>query len=620
MSIRNVAIIAHVDHGKTTLVDAMLRQSGAFRANQEVPERVLDSNELERERGITILAKNTAVRYRDVKINIVDTPGHADFGGEVERALKMVDGVLLLVDASEGPLPQTRYVLRKALEARLPPVVVINKIDRADARPREVLSEVYDLFIDLDAAEDQLDFPVLYTNAKAGVARLDPDGPDGDLHPLFDALVGQVPAPPGSAEDVLQLLIANLDYSDYLGRLAIGRVFAGRVRVGDTVAVSKRDGRLETTRVTKLYVFDGLKRVEADQAPCGEIVALAGFDGIQIGETVTSAETPAALPPLHIDEPTISMVFSVNTSPFAGREGRWLTSRKLKERLDKELLTNVSIRVEPTESADSFKVLGRGELQLAILIETMRREGFELGVSNPEVITRLVEGRRQEPLELFSVDVPEAYLGVVLEKMALRKGRMAGMTTPGRAGRGAEPAATRGPAAHHGSGRVRLEFEVPTRGLIGVRTELLTDTRGTAVMNSLLEGWVDWQGEIPRRQTGVLVADRAGETTPYALAHLEERGELFVGPGTAVYEGMVVGENSRPEDMDVNVTKQKKLTNMRASTADEAIRLTPHRQHNLEQALEFIEQDELVEVTPGAIRLRKRVLPAVQRSKWKKQD
>jgi len=622
-SFRNVAIIAHVDHGKTTLVDAMLRQSGVFRANQEVRERVLDSNELERERGITILAKNTAIRYRDTKINIVDTPGHADFGGEVERALKMVDGVLLLVDASEGPLPQTRYVLRKALEARLPPVVVINKIDRADARAGEVLDEVYDLFIDLDASEGQLDFPVLYTNAKAGVAKAQPDGPGQDLRPLFDALVDGVPAPAGSADAVLQLLIANLDYSDYLGRLAIGRMFSGRVRVGDTVAVSKRDGRLETTRVTKLHVFEGLKRVEADEAACGEIVALAGFEGIQIGETVTSAEAPLPLPPLHIDEPTISMVFSVNTSPFAGREGRFLTSRHIKDRLEKELLTNVSIRVEPTASADSFKVLGRGELQLAILIETMRREGFELGVSNPEVITRGEGDGRKEPLELFSVDLPDAYMGVVLEKMALRKGRMTGMVGSSAGPRGGDAPSSSpteaGRADHHRSGRVRLDFLVPTRGLIGVRTELLTDTRGTAVMNSLLEGWVDWQGEISRRQTGVLVADRAGDTTPYALSHLEDRGELFVGPGTAVYEGMVVGENARPDDMDVNVTKQKKLTNMRASTADEAIRLTPHRELNLEQALEFIEADELVEVTPLAVRLRKRTLPASQRTKWKKE-
>jgi GTP-binding protein len=596
MQLRNVAIIAHVDHGKTTLVDALLRQSGAFRANQEVVDRVLDSNELERERGITILAKNTSVHYGDVKINIVDTPGHSDFGGEVERALKMVDGVLLLVDASEGPLPQTRYVLRKALEARLPAVLVLNKIDRADARPQEVLNEVYDLFIDLDATEDQLEFPVLYTNARDGVCRNGADGSETDLAPLFQAIVDYIPPPPGSADATLQLLIANLDYSDYLGRLAIGRVFSGRVRVGDTVALAKRDGSLQTTKVTQLYLFEGLRRTEADSAASGDIVALAGFDGIQIGETVTSTESPAPLPPLRIDEPTLSMIFSVNTSPFAGREGRWVTSRNLKERLEKELLTNVSIRVEPTDSADSFKVLGRGELQLAVLIEMMRREGYELGISNPEVLTKDDAGVRKEPLELLSLDVPEAFMGVVLDKMALRKGKMAKMV-------------------NHGSGRVRLEFQVPTRGLIGVRTELLTDTRGTAVMNSLLEGWTEWQGEIPRRATGVLVADRAGDTTAYALSHLEDRGELFVGPGTTVYEGMIVGENARPQDMDVNVTKPKKLTNMRASTADEAIRLTPHRALNLEQALEFIAADELVEVTPGAIRLRKRVLAANLRPK-----
>jgi GTP-binding protein len=596
MNLRNVAIIAHVDHGKTTLVDAMLQQSGVFRANQEHVDRIMDSNELERERGITILAKNTAVHYGETKINIVDTPGHSDFGGEVERALKMVDGVMLLVDASEGPLPQTRYVVRKALEARLPAVVVINKIDRSDARPQEVLNEVYDLFIDLDATEDQLEFPVLYTNAKTGLARSAPDGPGEDLRPLFEAIVKHVPPPSGSPEAVLQLLIANLDYSDYLGRLGIGRLFSGRVRIGDTVAVAKRDGSLQTTKVTKLFTFDGLKRIDAESADCGEIVALAGFEGISIGETITSAETPSPLPPLHIDEPTLSMIFSVNTSPFAGKDGKWVTSRNLKERLEKELLTNVSIRVEPTDSADSFKVMGRGELQLAILIEMMRREGYELAISNPEVITRTEDGVRKEPLELFVLDLPESYMGIVLEKMAMRKGKMVKMV-------------------NHGSGRVRLDFHVPTRGLIGIRTEIMTDTRGTAVMNALFEGFVEWQGDIQRRTTGVLVADRTGDTTAYALSHMEDRGELFVGAGTSVYEGMVVGENARPADMDVNVTKQKKLTNMRASTADEAIRLTPHRQLNLEQALEFINGDELVEVTPTAIRLRKRVLAANMRPK-----
>jgi len=596
MEIRNVAIIAHVDHGKTTLLDAMLRQGGAFRANQEVAERVMDSGELERERGITILAKNTAVHYKGAKVNIVDTPGHSDFGGEVERALKMVDGVMLLVDSSEGPLPQTRYVLRKALEARLPAVVVINKIDRSDARPQEVLNEVYDLFIDLDAVEEQLEFPVLYTNAKTGTATLDPARPGEDLRPLFDALLAHIPPPGGDPEGVLQLLIANLDYSDYLGRLGIGRIFSGRVKVGDDVTVARRDGTFGANRVTKLYAFDGLKRIEVDGADCGEIVALAGFEGISIGETVTSAADPKPLPPLHIDEPTLSMIFSVNTSPFAGREGRWVTSRNIKDRLEKELLTNVSIRVEPTDSADAFKVMGRGELQLAILIETMRREGYELSVSNPEVLTRVEDGVRKEPLELLVLDIPESYMGVILEKMALRKGKMVRMV-------------------NHGSGRVRLDFHVPTRGLIGVRTEIMTDTRGTAVMNTLLEGYVEWQGEIARRGTGVLVADRAGDTTAYALSHMEDRGELFVGPGTAVYEGMLVGENARPADMDVNVTKAKKLTNMRASTADEAIRLTPFRALNLEQALEFINDDELVEVTPAAIRLRKRILAANLRPK-----
>jgi GTP-binding protein len=596
MQFRNVAIIAHVDHGKTTLVDAMLQQSGVFRVNQEHADRVMDSNDLERERGITILAKNTAVHYGEVKINIVDTPGHSDFGGEVERALKMVDGVMLLVDASEGPLPQTRYVLRKALEARLPALLVINKIDRTDARPKEVLNEVYDLFIDLDATEEQLDFPVLYTNAKAGVARTEPDGTGEDLRPLFEAIVKHIPPPSGSPTAVLQLLIANLDYSDYLGRLGIGRIFSGTVRVGETVAVSKRDGSLQTTKVTKLFSFDGLKRIDVAEAPCGEVVALAGFEGISIGETITSAETPAPLPPLRIDEPTLSMIFAVNTSPFAGKDGKWVTSRNLKERLEKELLTNVSIRVEPTDSADSFMVMGRGELQLAILIETMRREGYEISVSNPEVITRVEDGVRKEPLELFVLDLPESYMGVVLEKMAMRKGKMVRMV-------------------NHGSGRVRLDFHVPTRGLIGVRTELMTDTRGTAVMNTLFEGYVEWQGEISRRSTGVLVADRTGDTTAYALSHMEDRGELFVGAGVSVYEGMIVGENARPADMDVNVTKTKKLTNMRASTADEAIRLTPHRALNLEQALEFINDDELVEVTPQAIRLRKRILAFNQRPK-----
>ncbi len=596
MKLRNVAIIAHVDHGKTTLVDALLHQSGAFRENQAVAERVLDSGPLERERGITILAKNTSVRWKGTKINIVDTPGHADFGGEVERALKMVDGALLLVDASEGPLPQTRYVLRKALEANLPAVLVINKIDRQDARPAEVLDEVYGLFIDLDATEEQLEFPVLYTNAKAGTARTAADGPESDLTPLFEALLEHIPAPAGDPKGPLQLLIANLDYSDYLGRLGIGRLFQGRVAVGDTVAIAKRDGSSHTTKVTKLLAFDGLERVDVDSADCGEIVALAGVEGLSIGETITSADSPSPLPPLRIDEPTLSMIFQVNTSPFVGKDGRFVTSRHLRERLDKELLTNVSLRVEETGSPESIKVLGRGELQLAILVEMMRREGFELGISNPEVVTREVGGVLQEPLELLVVDVPEVFMGVMLEKLAMRKGKLARMV-------------------NRGSGRVQLDFQVPTRGLIGIRTEILTDTRGTAVMNTLFEGYTPWQGEIVRRAAGVLVADRAGSTTAYALAHLEDRGELFVGAGTAVYEGMIVGENARPADMDVNITRTKKLTNMRAASADDTVRLTPHRALNLEQAIEFINDDELVEATPGAIRLRKRVLVAHQRPK-----
>jgi GTP-binding protein len=600
MQLRNVAIIAHVDHGKTTLVDALLWQSGVFRANQEVRTRVMDSGDLEREKGITILAKNTAVHYRDAKINIVDTPGHSDFGGEVERALKMVDGALLLVDASEGPLPQTRYVLRKALEQRMPLVLVINKIDRQDARAHEVLDEVYSLFIDLDATEEQLEFPVVYTNAKSGRARLEPDGPETDLVPLFEALLAQIPAPGGDPDGSLQLLVANLDYSEYLGRLGIGRIFNGTARVGDTVTVARADGSLKPVKLTKLYVFDGLRRVETDVAACGEVVALAGIEDLSIGDTVTSADRPAPLPRLDIDEPTLSMVFSVNTSPFAGREGRWVTSRNIKERLEKELLTNVSLKVEPTDSADSFKVLGRGELQMAILVEQMRREGFELAVSNPEVITKSEGGVRKEPLELFVVDVPESFLGVVMEELALRKGKMVKMV-------------------NHGSGRARLEFHVTTRGLLGVRSELLTETRGTAIMNRILVGYTEWQGEITRRHAGVLVSDRQGETTAYSLSHLEARGELFVGPQVPVYEGMIVGENARAEDIDCNVTKPKKLTNMRASGSEEAVRLTPPRTLSLEQALEFINDDELVEVTPSSIRLRKRHLQVSQRARLRSQ-
>jgi len=593
-SIRNVAIIAHVDHGKTTLVDAMLRQSGIFRPNEEVAERVLDSNDLERERGITILAKATGVRYHEVKINIVDTPGHSDFGGEVERALKIVDGVMLLVDASEGPLPQTRYVLMKALEARLPPIVVINKIDRPDARIQEVLNEIYDLFIDLDATEDQLGFPVIYTNAKAGIARMEPGAGGSDLRPLFEAIVEHIPAPAGDPEGLLQLLVANLDYSDYLGRLAIGRVFNGTLRLGDEVAIAKLDGTFQRTKITKLYSFEGLRRVDETVGQPGDILAIAGVEGITIGETVTSAESPQPLKKIQIDEPTIAMTFTINTSPFSGREGTYVTSRNLRDRLDKELLTNVSIRVEEAGGPDAFKVMGRGELQLAILVEMMRREGYELAVGKPEILTKNSNGRLSEPLELLVVDCPELYIGVVIEKIGGRKGKMLKMI-------------------NHGSGRVRLEFHVPSRGLIGLRSEMLTDTKGTAIMNSLFHGYIEWQGDIPSRPTGTLVADRPGKTTGHAIFNLQERGEMFVSPGTEVYEGMIVGENARDADLNVNIVKEKKLTNMRASTADDAIRLVPPRLLNLEQAIEFIREDELVEVTPKSIRLRKKVLKANQR-------
>ncbi len=592
--IRNIAIIAHVDHGKTTLVDAMLRQSGVFRANQELVDRVMDSNDLERERGITILAKNTAVHYHDYKINIVDTPGHSDFGGEVERALKMVDGVMLLVDASEGPLPQTRYVLSKALEAKLPPILVINKIDRPDARAQEVLNEVYDLFIDLDAHEDQLDFPVLYTNAKQGTATTDLKDTGENLQPLFEAIVKTIPAPRGDVDGPLQILVANLDYSDYLGRLAIARVFNGTLHNGDEASIAKLDKSFHKVKITKLFSFDGLKRIDIDQTELGDIVAVAGVEGITIGETITNVDNPSPLPHIAIDEPTIAMLFTVNTSPFAGREGQYVTSRNLRDRLDKELLTNVSITVQETESTDSFKVMGRGELQLSILLEMMRRESFELAVGKPEIVTKRIDGKLMEPVELLTVDIPQEFVGVVMEKLGMRKAEMRNMHD-------------------HGYGRVRLEFRVPSRGLIGLRSEMLTDTRGTIVMNSLFDGYTEWQGEIPHRLTGALVADRNGATTAYALYNLQERGELFIGPGVDVYEGMIVGENSRDNDLDVNAVREKKLTNMRSSTADDAIRLVPFRTLNLEQAIEFIADDELVEVTPKSLRLRKKILQANRR-------
>jgi len=594
--LRNVAIIAHVDHGKTTLVDAMLHQSGTFRANERVAERALDSNELERERGITILAKNTAVRYRDHLINIVDTPGHADFGGEVERTMSMVDGVMLLVDASEGPLPQTRFVLRKALERQLRPIVVVNKIDRSDARPKEVLNEIYDLFIDLDATEDQLEFPILYTNAKTGTASAEAGNGGRDLRPLFDAILDHVPPPRGNPDAPLQLLVANLDSSDYLGRIAIGRIFNGRVKVGDPVAVCKLDAAVQQTKVTKLYAFEGLKRIDIGEAAAGDIVCLAGIEDITIGETITDAEHQVPIPPIAIDEPTVSMIFGVNTSPMAGRDGQYVTSRQLRDRLDRELLGNVSIRLEPTDSPEQVKVVGRGELQLSILIEMMRREGYELQVSRPDIVTKRANGQIVEPVEDLVIDVPEDHQGIVIAQVGERKGVMTKMV-------------------NHGSGRVRLEFRIPARGLIGFRSQFMTDTKGTGIMNHLFSSWEPWHGAIPSRVNGALVADRAGAATSYAIFNLQERGEIFIEPATQVYEGMIVGENARPNDMDVNVTKEKKQTNMRASTADEAIRLIPPRRLGLEQAIEFINDDELVEVTPATIRLRKRILAGNMRPK-----
>lgn len=596
--LRNIAIIAHVDHGKTTLVDGMLKQAGIFRSHEKVKERIMDNIDLERERGITIMAKNTAVQYNGVKINIVDTPGHADFGGEVERTLKMVDGVLLLVDASEGPLPQTRFVLKKALELNLPPILVINKIDRADARIQEVLNEVYDLFIDLDASEEQLEFPVLYTNAKRGVAKLTAEDGSEDLEPLFETILKTIPPPSGNGDGVLQVLVTNIDYDDYVGRLAIGRIFSGKVRTGDHVAVVKGDGVVDRTKVSLLYTFRGLERTEVREASFGEIVAIAGIEGVTIGDTITGTESPSPLPRIKVDEPTISMVFMVNTSPFAGREGPYVTSRKLRERLEKELLYNVAIGVDFSDT-DSFTVMGRGELQLAILIEMMRREGYELSVSMPEIITKKVDGVLHEPMEILVIDVPEEYVGVVAQQAGMRKARMQKMQ-------------------NNGYGRVRLEFRIPSRGLIGFRSQFLTDTRGTGLLNHLFDGYEPWQGSLTKRQTGALVADRPGKSTIYALYHLQPRGVLFIKENTPVYEGMIIGENSRDNDLDVNVIKEKKLTNIRAANADEALQLIPPRIMSLEQAIEFIREDELVEVTPGSVRLRKKVLEAGKRPKARK--
>lgn len=584
--LRNLAIIAHVDHGKTTLVDAMLWQSGVFRDNEQVAERVMDSLELEREKGITIMAKNTAVVYKGVKINIVDTPGHADFGGEVERTLNMVDGVMLLVDATEGPLPQTRFVLGKALARGLPPIVVINKIDRPDRRIGEVLDEIYDLFIDLDATDEQLEFPVLYTNAKAGIAITEPEGEGRDLVPLFEAILKSIPAPTYDPEAPLQFLVTTLHHSDYVGRIGVGKVVNGSLRYGQEVALLKDGAPPRRASLSVVYSYEGLNRVEREAVHAGDIAAVAGVDDIYIGDTLGDLADPRPLPAITVEEPTISMVFSVNTSPLAGKEGRFLTSRHIKERLDKELLYNVSIRVEQAENRDSFKVSARGELQLAVLVETMRREGFELSLSKPKIITREVNGVLSEPMELAVIDLPEKFVGIVTEMLSSRRGHMTRMI-------------------NNGFGRVRLEFEIPSRGLIGFRGQFLTDTRGTGILNTLVIGYTPFAGEITGRPNGVLVSDREGRAVTYAIYHLQPRGTIFVNPGDPVYAGMIVGENSRSEDIRVNITKEKKLTNIRAAGSDEALRLIPPRQFTLEQAMEYINDDELVEVTPKSIRLRK---------------
>ena len=596
MNIRNLAIIAHVDHGKTTLVDGMLKQSGIFRSNENVMERVMDSNDLERERGITILAKNTAVVYRGVKINIVDTPGHADFGGEVERALSMVDGVLLVVDAFEGPMPQTRFVLRKALELGLCPIVVVNKVDRADARPVQVVDMVFDLFVDLGASDEQLDFPIIYASARNGMAGPEPDQLTDSLQPLFAAIVDHVPAPTGEAADPFQLLVANLAYDNYVGKYAIGRVLRGTLAAGDPVAVIHADGKIERGRANKVFVFEGLKKTETTQASVGEIVALSGLENVNIGETITHPDHAEQLPVISVDEPTLAMTFLVNNSPFAGREGQFVTSRKLRERLFRELDTNVSLRVEETDSPDSFKVAGRGELHLSILIENMRREGFELQVSKPVVILKRIDGKVHEPVEHLVLDLPEECMGGVMERLSRRKADMLDM-------------------APTGPGQLRLEFHIPARGLIGFRSEFLTETRGNGVMNHTFSGYQPYKGEIPSRFQGALVAWEDGDATTYGLNAAEERGLLFIIPGTKVYEGMIVGQNNREDDLEVNVCKKKHLTNIRSSTAEDAIRLKEPRTLSLEEAIEFIADDELVEVTPKSIRLRKKLLKKNERQR-----
>ncbi len=597
--LRNVAIVAHVDHGKTTLVDAMLWQSGAFRANQDVAERVLDSMDLEREKGITILAKNTAVRHSGVKINIIDTPGHADFGGEVERGLTMVDGVLLLVDASEGPLPQTRFVLRKALEAHLPVIVIVNKVDRADARIKEVVDEVYELFLDLDADEHQIEFPILYANARAGWASSNPGEQGADLEPLFETLFRHIPPPSYDEAHPLQALVTNLDASPYVGRLALCRIHHGTIRRGQTVAWCRVDGEIELVKITELYVTEALERVQAEEAGPGEIIAIAGLPDVTIGETLADADDPRPLPVPHVDEPSLSMTIGINTGPLAGRDGSKLTARLVKNRLEAEEVGNISIKVRPTERPDTWEVQGRGELQLAILVETMRREGFELTVGKPQVLTKQIDGKLCEPVERLSIDVPEDYLGVVTQLLALRRGRLEHMV-------------------NHGTGWVRQEYLVPARGLIGFHTEFLTETRGTGILHHVFERYEPWHGDLRTRPTGSLVADRRGQSSSYALTNLQDRGTLFIGPGTEVYEGMIVGENARLEDMDVNPAKEKKATNIRSSTAEQTEGLIPHRQLSLEQALEFLREDECLEVTPNNVRLRKTVLSALDRGRRKK--
>jgi GTP-binding protein TypA/BipA len=594
--IRNIAIVAHVDHGKTTLVDALLWQSGAFRSGQDVADRVLDSMDLEREKGITILAKNTAIRYGGVKLNIIDTPGHADFGGEVERGLTMVDGVLLLVDASEGPLPQTRFVLRKALEARLPVILVVNKIDRPDARINEVIDEVYELFLDLDADESQIDFPIVYTNAKAGQASLNPDHPGTDLQPLLDLLSTHIPAPEYDPDHPLQAHVTNLDASPYVGRIAICRVRQGPIRRGETVAWCRADGTVEKVKITELYVTEALDRIDAEEAGAGEIISVAGIPEITIGETLADVDDPRPLPVITVDEPSLSVTVGINDSPLSGQDGDKLTASQVKDRLERELVGNVSLRINATERPEVWEVQGRGELALAILVELMRREGFELTVGKPQVVTREIDGKLHEPMERLSVDAPEEFVGVVTQLLALRKGRMEQMV-------------------NHGTGWVRMEYIVPARGLIGFRTEFLTETRGTGLVHHVFDRWEPWQGEIRTRASGSLVADRRGKVAAFALFNLQERGTLFVGPGEEVYEGMIVGENARAEDLDVNAVKEKHLTNMRQSTADELVRLVPKRELSLDQALEFLRSDECVEVTPRAVRLRKVGLEANARRK-----